>query len=347
MNKTSFGKTHTGEEVSLYEITNDKGMKVLVTDFGATVVSIFVNDKDGNKRDVVLGYDDVSVYEKETCYFGATVGRYANRISDAKINIDGIEYVLEANDNENNLHSGSHGTSGRVWNVKEYKDNEITFTIEDKDLEQGYPGNAVMNVTYTVTEDNELAISYNAKADKTTTFNMTNHSYFNLNGHKSGKVYSQILQIKASHYTPVKSAKAIPTGEIAPVEGTPFDFRQAKPIGQDIEADDVQLGYGHGYDHNFAIDKTVEGIEKVADVYSPESGICMEVLTDNIGIQLYTANFIGGQVGKDGYEYEDRGAFCLETQFYPNSINEPNFTTPITKAGEEYNSKTVYRFAVR
>ena len=254
MNKTSFGKTHTGEEVSLYE--------------------------------------------KETCYFGATVGRYANRISDAKINIDGTEYVLEANDNENNLHSGSHGTSGRVWNVKEYKDNEITFTIEDKDLEQGYPGNAVMNVTYTVTEDNELAISYNAKADKTTTFNMTNHSYFNLNGH-------------------------------------------------DIEADDVQLGYGHGYDHNFAIDKTVEGIEKVADVYSPESGICMEVLTDNIGIQLYTANFIGGQVGKDGYEYEDRGAFCLETQFYPNSINEPNFTTPITKAGEEYNSKTVYRFAVR
>ena len=198
MNKTSFGKTHTGEEVSLYEITNDKGMKVLVTDFGATVVSIFVNDKDGNKRDVVLGYDDVSAYEKETCYFGATVGRYANRISDAKINIDGTEYVLEANDNENNLHSGSHGTSGRIWNVKEYKDNEITFTIEDKDLEQGYPGNAVMNVTYTVTEDNELAISYNAKADKTTTFNMTNHSYFNLNGHKSGKVYSQILQIKKS-----------------------------------------------------------------------------------------------------------------------------------------------------
>ena len=181
MNKTSFGKTHMGEEVSLYEITNSKGMKVLVTDFGATVVSIFVNDKDGNKRDVVLGYDDVSAYEKETCYFGATVGRYANRISDAKINIDGTEYVLEANDNENNLHSGSHGTSGRIWNVKEYKDNEITFTIEDKDLEQGYPGNAVMNVTYTVTEDNELAISYNAKADKTTTFNMTNHSYFNLN----------------------------------------------------------------------------------------------------------------------------------------------------------------------
>lgn len=347
MSKKAFGTTSKGVEASLYEISNGGGLRVLLTDYGASVVSIFVKDKDGNERDVILGYDNVKSYEKEYSYFGATVGRYANRISDAKINIEGVEYKLEANDNENSLHSGSNGFSKRFWTVKEQKADEITLGIEDADLEQGFPGNAVVDVTFKVTEENALAIIYNAKADKTTTFNMTNHSYFNLNGHASGSVYTHTLQINAEHYTPVKDSKAIPTGEIAPVEGTPFDFTEAKPIGRDIEANDTQLHYGSGYDHNFAIDKTAPGVEKVATAYSPESGIQMEVYTDCVGIQLYTANFIVGQEGKGGVKYNNRDAFCLETQFYPNSINETNFSTPVTKAGDTYHTETDYKFSVR
>ena len=312
MSKKAFGTTSKGVEASLYEISNGGGLRVLLTDYGASVVSIFVKDRDGNERDVILGYDNVKSY-----------------------------------DNENSLHSGSNGFSKRFWAVKEQKADEITFEIEDADLEQGFPGNAVVDVTFKVTEENALAIIYNAKADKTTTFNMTNHSYFNLNGHASGSVYTHTLQINAEHYTPVKDSKAIPTGEIAPVEGTPFDFTEAKPIGRDIEANDTQLHYGSGYDHNFAIDKTAPGVEKVATAYSPESGIQMEVYTDCVGIQLYTANFIVGQEGKGGVKYNNRDAFCLETQFYPNSINETNFSTPVTKAGDAYHTETDYKFSVK
>lgn len=346
MEKVSFGITSKGQEASLYKISNNKGLSALVTDYGATVVSLIVKDREGNNRDVVLGYDNIKSYEKEDCYFGATVGRYANRISDARIVIEGVEYELEANDNENNLHSGANGVSHKFWSVKEYKTDTVVFEIEDKDLEQGYPGNAVMRVTYKVTENNGLEIYYSAKADKTTTFNMTNHSYFNLNGHASGSIYTHILQINAEHYTPVIDSKAIPTGEIAPVEGTPFDFREAKPIGRDIEANDTQLHYGSGYDHNFAIDKSVPGLEIAATVYAPESGIKMDVITDCVGVQLYTANFIGGQSGKEGAKYNNRDAFCLETQFYPNAINEKNFSTPLTKEGEEYRTQTVYEFSI-
>ena len=273
MSKKAFGTTSKGVEASLYEISNGSGVRVLLTDYGASVVSIFVKDRDGNERDVILGYDNVKSYEKEYCYFGATVGRYANRISDAKVNIDGVEYKLEANDNENSLHSGSNGFSKRFWTVKEQKADEITFEIEDADLEQGFPGNAVVDVTFKVTEENALAIIYNARADKTTTFNMTNHSYFNLNGHASGSVYTHTLQINAEHYTPVKDSKAIPTGEIAPVEGTPFDFTKGKNIGKDIHCQDEQLAFGSGYDHNFVIDKEGNELVKAATAYGDKSGI--------------------------------------------------------------------------
>lgn len=347
MKKYEFGKLSNGQMATAYEIGNSKGMKAVVTDFGATNVALLVQDKDGNFRDVVLGYDDAITYEKQGCYFGATVGRYANRISDAKITIDGVEYKLEDNDNENNLHSGANGVSEKLWDVKDVQDDSITLQIVSKDLEQGFPGNATIQVTYSVTEDNDFVISYHAVSDKKTTFNMTNHNYYNLKGYKGGSVYDTELMINASHYTPVKDSKAIPTGEIAPVEGTPFDFRTAKPIGQDIEADNEQLGFGSGYDHNFAIDKTTQGVEKVATAYSAESGIQMDVLTDCIGIQLYSANFIGGQVGKDGVHHEAREAFCLETQFFPNSINEQNFTTPVTDANTPYETKTIYHFEVK
>lgn len=346
MKKELFGTTKTGETASCYELENKNGMKVVVTDYGATVVSAYVKDKTGNLVDVVLGYDNLEAYERGTSYFGATIGRCANRISDARITIEGAEYQLEVNDNENCLHSGSEGTADKVWKVKDYSDNSITFEVEDADLQQGYPGNAVMSVTYEVTDENGLLIKYFGKADKTTIFNLTNHSYFNLNGHNSGSVYETMLQINASHYTPVKNSKAIPTGEIVPVAGTPFDFTVAKPIGQDIGVEFDQLAYGNGYDHNFAIDKTGDGVELVATAIGDKTGIKMEVFTDTVGIQLYSANFIEGQQGKEGAVYHNRGAFCLETQYFPNSINEPNFVTPITKCGEEYKSQTEYRFSV-
>lgn len=347
MNIRDFGTIKNGQMTNLYEIKNNKGIRALITDFGATLVSLMVPDKDGQERDVVLGYDKASSYEENTCYLGATVGRYANRIANSRIVIDGVEYHQEANDNENNLHSGPNGTSERIWDCKLYAEDTITFAIEDPDMAQGFPGNAVMEVTYKLTEDNGLSIEYRAKADKTTTFNMTNHSYFNLNGHDSGSIYSHYFQVNAQHYTPVIDAKSIPTGVIAPVEGTPFDFREPKPLGRDIEKEDIQLNFGTGYDHNYAIDKSTSGMEKVARLYSPESGISMEVYTDCIGIQLYTGNFVGGQIGKGGVKYARRDGVCLETQYYPNSINETNFVTPLTKAGEEYHTQTIYKFAIK
>lgn len=346
MEKKLFGKTGEGQEATLFTIENSRGMSARITDFGATIVSLFVKDRNGQIQDIILGYDDVAAYQREGGYFGATVGRNCNRISDAKLVIDGVTYEIEANDHENNLHSGSKGTSKRFWNVKNYEDNKITFLLEDPHLTQGYPGNATIEVTYEITEDDELAISYHAVSDQKTVFNFTNHAYYNLNGHASGDILDCTLQIKASGYTPVKSAKAIPTGEIAPVEDTPFDFREAKPIGRDIRADHVQLTYGNGYDHNFALDRTGAGLEQVATAYGPKTGIQMEVLTDCIGMQLYTANFIGGQKGKGGVAYPNNGAMCLETQYFPNAINEPNFVSPLTEAGEAYESKTVYRFSI-
>ena len=347
MNKQYFDTTKNGVEVSKYTIANANGMTAVLTDFGAAVVDLLVPDRDGNMVDVSLGYDNVESYDKETTYFGATVGPYANRISDAKIEIDGVVYELDTNDNENNLHSGFSTWAKQVWTVKEHTDNKLVFTYNAKHLEQGFPGNMECDVTYEITEQNELAISYRAASDQKTTLNLTNHTYFNLNGCVSGDVLTQELMIKASHYTPVKSSKAIPTGENAPVEGTPFDFRVAKPIGRDIKVENDQLTYGQGYDHNFAIDKEADGMEKVAEVYAPESGIVMDVLTDCIGIQLYTGNFIAGQTGKNGHKHVKHEGFCLETQYFPNSINEPNFVRPITEANEVYETKTVYAFRTK
>lgn len=347
MEKTAFGSLSSGQKASLYTIANSRGMSVSVTDYGVCIVSIFVKDKDGAVRDVVLGYDDVSGYEKNLCYFGATIGRNCNRISDSRIVIDGVTYELENNDRGNNLHSGTHSLARVIWSVKELTDAKVVFEYESPDLDEGYPGNATVRVTVEVTEDNDCAISYYAVSDKKTVFNMTNHCYFNLNGHASGSVLNQKLCIHASHYTPVQNEKSIPTGEILPVEGTPFDFTTEKPIGRDIHADHEQIGYSHGYDHNFALDRTGDGMAHAGYAYSDESGIRMDVYTDCLAMQLYSANGIGGQIGKGNAQYPDQGAFCLETQYFPNSINEPNFVTPVFDAGEVYESKTLYRFSVK
>ena len=342
-----FGKTSRGEEVYIYTLKNKQGMQVSFLNLGAAVHELWVPDKNGELVQVSAIYDNPISYEKETTYFGAIVAPYANRISDAKFEIDGQVYETDANNNENSLHSGVNGIAKKIWMVKEQAQDRIVFTYDAKDLEQGFPGNIHYEVTYEVTEENALSISYYALSDKKTTINMTNHTYFNLAGAFTGSVEGQELWIKASHYTPVKDAKAIPTGEIAPVDDTPFDFRVAKTIGRDIENDFDQLTYGLGYDHNFAIDKESVGFEKIATAYAEETGIQMDVWTDCIGMQLYTGNFMEGQMGPNGHCYVKRGAFCLETQYFPNAINETNFVCPISEANEPYETRTVYKFSVR
>lgn len=342
-----FGKNSKGQDIYIYTLNNQKGMKVSFIDLGAAVHELWVPDKGGKMIQVSAIYDNPVSYEKQTTYFGAIVAPYANRIADAKFELDGEIYVTDANNNENSLHSGVNGIAKKIWNVKEQTESRIVFTYDGKDLEQGFPGNIHYEVTYELSEENELLISYYALSDKKTTINMTNHTYFNLAGAFSGNVEAQELWIKASHYTPVKDAKAIPTGEIAPVDGTPFDFRIPKTIGRDIENAFDQLAYGLGYDHNFAIDKEAEGVEKIATAYSDVTGIQMDVWTDCIGVQLYTGNFMEGEMGPNEHRYVKRGAFCLETQYFPNAINETNFVCPITEAGVPYETKTIYKFSIR
>lgn len=345
MTKTSFGTLANNTETSLYTLVNKNGMELAVTDYGATIVAIRVKDKAGKLVDVALGYDNVAQYVSENCYFGATVGRYANRISDAKIVIDGETYQLEVNDNENNLHSGSKGTADLVWDVTFASDEKITLEIVSKDLEQGFPGNCKMVVTYVLTDENAVEIHYEAVSDKKTLINPTNHSYFNLNGQAAGTVLNHDLCIKASKFTPVQNGHSIPTGELAEVKNTPFDFTSMKKVGRDIEETNDQLTYGTGYDHNWVIDKETDGVELIAELVGDETGIKMSVYTDLPGVQLYTGNFIAGQHGKDGAVYEKRGGLCLETQYFPNSANEPKFERPIFDANEKFESTTIYAFS--
>lgn len=342
-----FGKNTKSEDVRIYTLENENGMKVSFIDLGAAVYELWVPDSNGKDVQISATYDNPVSYEQQTTYFGAVVAPYANRIANAKFEIDGTVYETDANNNENSLHSGCNGIAKKIWSVKEQNKQKIVFTYEGKDLEQGFPGNIHYEVTYELTDANELSISYYALSDKKTTINMTNHTYFNLSGALSGSVEDHELWIKASHYTPVIDAKAIPTGEIAPVDNTPFDFRIAKTIGRDIGDDFDQLKYGLGYDHNFAIDKDAPGFEKIATAYSAKTGIQMDVWTDCIGVQLYTGNFMEGEIGPDGHKYVKRGAFCLETQYFPNAINETNFVCPITEANEPYETKTTYAFSCR
>lgn len=341
-----FGKNSKGEDVFIYTLKNKHGMQASFLNLGAAVHELWVPGKEELVQ-VSATYDNPLLYEREATYFGAIVAPYANRISDAKFEIDGEVYITDANNHEHSLHSGRNGIAKKIWTVKEQTDTKIVFSYDAKDLEQGFPGNIHYEVTYELTEENALSISYYAVSDKKTTINMTNHTYFNLAGALSGSVEEHELWIKASHYTPVKDEKSIPTGEIAPVDGTPFDFRVPKTIGRDIRNSFDQLRYGQGYDHNFALDKESAGIEKIAMAYAPATGVQMDVWTDCIGVQLYTGNFMEGQPGPNGHRYARHGAFCLETQYFPNAINETNFVCPITEANVPYETKTVYAFSIR
>ena len=335
------GKTSAGEEACLYELKNGNGMSVLVSDYGATIVGIIVPDGKGGKKDVVLGYDDVSGYEAGTCFFGGVIGRVANRIGGAQFELGGKTYCLAKNDHGNTLHSGVPFTSQRIWNVAEIKESGVTLSLYSPDMDQGYPGNVELKVTYHLTEENELVIRYAGVPDRDTLLNLTNHSYFNLAGHDSGDILSQEVVICADAFTRA-DAESIPTGEIVPVEGTPMDFRTPKEIGQEIEADYEALRFGEGYDHNYVLNGA--GMRKVAAMSAKDTKISMEVYTDLPGMQFYTANFVDGEKGKEGAVYGKRSGACFETQYFPDAVHKENFASPVVRGGEEYHTTTVYKF---
>ncbi|MFQ9984327.1 MAG: aldose epimerase family protein [Lachnospiraceae bacterium] len=346
---SDFGKTESGEEASLYVLKNDAGMTAVVSDLGAVLVSLFVPDRDSEMRDVVLGFDDVESYEKKNgTYYGATIGRCANRIAKGRFTLNGADYQLDVNDGNNNLHGGFSGYETRMWAVSKSENTSepsITFALSSVHMDQGFPGNADITVTYQVTADQKLRISYQCAADEDTVFNMTNHSYFNLNGHQSGTVLDQEVQIIADSFT-MADKESIPTGEIVDVTGTPMDFREFHSIGERIEQPYPALLYGSGYDHNYCVNDS--GSSKiVARMRSRKSGILMEVVTDLPGLQLYTGNFItGDQTGKNGMVYPRRSGCCFETQYYPDAVHHSQFAQPVFKAGELYETETVYRFTI-
>lgn len=344
MKTEAFGSIQSGKKATLYILENKNHMVVKVTDFGATLVSVLFADKDGVMKDMVLGYDDAASYEKGTSCFGATIGRNGNRIKDARFTIDGKEWVIEANENGNSLHSGKNGFNHLMWEMKESGDNYVTFYHYSPQEEQGFPGNMHVTVTYTLDDEDTVHITYHAKADADTVMNFTNHSYFNLAGHDSGVMLDQKLQLFADAYTPDEDSHSIPTGEIAPVAGTPMDFTTMKPIGQDINADFEQLHFTGGYDHNYVLSDKPGTMRQMAKAECDASGIAMDAYTECCGVQLYAGNFIGTQTGKGGVTYGDRHGFCLESQFYPNAVNEKNFPSPVVPANTEYHSETKYHF---
>ena len=339
---SNFGRTKDGAEVTKYTITNSRGLSVSALDYGAVITNRVVPDKDGTPADIVLGYDDVAGYEVNGCFFGAFIGRHGNRIGGAEFTLDGTVYKLEKNDGENNLHGGTPGYHQVMYQAS-VGDDSVTFTRVSPDMEQGYPGNLSISLTYTLTEENELRIDYEAKSDKDTLCNLTNHSYFNLKGHDGGDITDHKVWIKANGFT-ATSKDLIPDGNIVDVTGTPMDFRRKKAVSQDINADYEPLIMAGGYDHNYVLDKREGEIEKVAEVSEDTSGRTMEVYTDLPGMQMYSGNFIVKEDGKGGACYTKRTGICFETQFFPNSVNIPSFPSCVLKAGEDFHSTTIYKF---
>ena len=310
--------------------------------YGAIVVSLRVPDKTGKVDDVVLGCNSVEEYEKQTAHFGGIVGRYANRIAHGTFQLDGQTYHIPKNDGDNALHGGTRGFDKVVWQGKQIPDG-VEFSYISKDGDQGFPGTLATNVRYTLSK-NALRIEYSAITDKDTVVNLTNHSYFNLAGQGTGNILDDVLKIDASRMTPVDET-LIPTGELKPVEGTPFDFRKPHVIGERINADDEQLKLGRGYDHNFVLDHSSGELAEAAEVYEPTTGRTLRVLTTEPGVQFYTGNFLDGSItGKEGRVYNRRFALCLETQHFPDSPNHPSFPTTELKPGQKFHSVTVYEF---
>ena len=355
-----FGATPQGEAVTLFTLTNAQGMEVRAMTYGGIILSLKVPDRNGVLGDVVLGYDDLAGYQEETPYFGAIIGRYGNRIGGARFELDGASHELAANDGVNHLHGGLVGFDKVVWDAEPFENDEgigILFSRMSPDGEEGYPGNLSVEVRYTLTDENVLIFDYLATTDAPTPVNLTQHSYFNLAGNGSGDILGHRLGINANEFTPVDEG-LIPTGELAPVMGTPFDFRDLHGIGGRIDDDNEQIGFGGGYDHNFVLSggsapfgedrpSSLAGLTPAVQVVEPTTGRIMEVYTTEPGLQFYSGNFLDGTIaGKAGTVYEYRNGFCLETQHFPDSPNQPGFPSTILRPGEEYRSRTAYRFSV-
>lgn len=345
MKKELYGITKDGKEVHQYTVVNKNGMEMTVMDFGAILLNVIVADKDGNKKDVVLACDNLETFHENGCYFGSTIAPSSNRIAKAEAPIDGVVYKLEVNDGENNLHTNyANGMNKRIWDAKEVE-NGVRFTFELKDMEYELPGKRTLAVTYTLTDDNEIRIDYEGDSDKNTVINLTNHTYFNLDGHKTNTILNHKLLLHASHFTPVVPG-SIPTGEIASVKGTPLDFTEWKEMGAEIEADFEQLKLTGGYDHNFVVDNHDGTVKEVAQAKSEDSGIVLTVLSDLPGVQFYAGNYINDEKGKEGMVYGKRSGFCLETQYYPDSVHHDNFPSVIFGPERPFRSTTIFKFGV-
>lgn len=336
-----------GKATALYTLTNDNGMEVCVTNFGGRLVSVMAPDKDGNMVDVILGFDNIEDYMTKSSDFGASIGRYANRIAGATFQLDGETIVLDANDGPNCLHGGTEGWQYQVYDAVQLDEQTLELTIVEQDGHMGFPGTVTAVVTYKLTDDNAIDIWFSGTTDAPTVLSMTNHAYFNLSGNHAVEGTDQVLYVNADNFTPA-DALLIPTGAFVPVEGTPMDFRTPKPVGQDINAAFEQLALGNGYDHNWVLNTAGDDTQLAFSLYSPATGILLEGYTDQPGIQVYSGNFLTGEVaGKHGTLYPRRASVCLETQLYPDSPNHPEWPSATLRPGETYTHHCVYRFSVK
>jgi len=341
-----FGDLPDGTGITLYTLTNSQGLEAKIMNYGGVITSLKAPDRNGNFENIVHGFDSLTPYiEEQVPYFGALIGRFGNRIAGGKFTIDGETYQLDTNNGANHLHGGFEGFDKKVWAATPFKTEStvgLKLFLESADGDQGYPGNLKVNVTYTLTNDNELVVDFQATTDKATPVNLTQHSYFNLAG--EGTILDHLMMIDADKFTPVDEA-LIPTGELRPVANTPFDFREPTPIGARINQENQQLAYGQGYDHNFVLNKKAPGaFELAARVVEPDSGRVLEVRTEEPGIQFYSGNFLDGTLKGQGRTYEYRSGFCLEPQHFPDSPNQPDFASTILRPGEEYSTRMSYTF---
>lgn len=341
---SAFNRKIGGMPIELYHLKNKNGMQVAITNFGAYLVGVWVPDKKGRLTSVTLGFDNIEALAMQKSYYGATIGRYANRIAKGKFTLDGKKYSLPINNGPNSLHGGVDNFSYCMWNGKQIGDQQVELQLLSPNGDEGYPGNLTVKVTYTLTDDNEVTIAYEATTDQTTIVNLTNHAYFNLNGEGNGDILYHVVQIAADKYTPIDK-NMIPTGEIAPVKGTPFDFTNPERIGKRINADNAQLKIGNGYDHNYVLNRHGEHVP-VATVVGDLSGIKLEVFTDQPGMQFYTGNFMmGTNIARGGVKDTPRTAFAMETHHFPDSPNQPSFPSTVLQPGEVYSTKTTYKFS--